>query len=491
MNATQKTLYERLEAFEFDPPGVQLTFARRLARENAWSQAYAERVIGEYRRFVFLAIEAGHVVTPSEQVDQAWHLHLIYTRSYWDGLCREVLGRPLHHGPTQGGASEQAKYIGCYEQTLASYERLFGERPPQDIWPPAQQRFGEDLRHVTVNTAQHWIIPKPRWPALPKWTRRLTTTTPLLAMGLVGMPLVGAGTSPLDWRGPDFLALYATITLAALVMAVIVRLVFAPAEDVPSVKQSPLNAYEVACLWSGPLRAVQAAFSAMVQAGYLRLVDEEERVLGIFRSTKTRIQQGQTLPTSAPRLEQEIYSAAIVATEEFKPLADAALPAAQDMEENLRKRGLLRPMMPPASCFLASAIVAAPILLGVAKIAVGLSRGRPVGFLVAACVATAIAALVVLLARSRVTAAGRSLVEPLMAQQAYARQQVEISAVTPSPAQVALLVGLFGAGVLAAGPLARIHALLPRSSGGGGCSTSSGGCGGGGCGGGGCGGCGG
>lgn len=176
MNASQKTLYDRLLAFQFDPPGVELTFERRLARENGWSREFARRVVGEYRRFVLLAMEAGHVVTPSEEVDQAWHLHLIYTRSYWEGLCREVLGRPLHHGPTQGGSSEQAKYIDCYEQTLASYKRLFGEQPPADIWPPAAQRFGEDLRHMTVNTARNWIIPKPRWP---KW---------LVAVGRASLP---------------------------------------------------------------------------------------------------------------------------------------------------------------------------------------------------------------------------------------------------------------------------------------------------------------
>src|SRR5262245_63811110 len=116
MNASQQVLYNRLMTFEIDEPGVELTFARRLARENGWDLLYAERVIAEYKRFLLLACEAGHVVSPSEDVDQAWHLHLTYTRSYWDGLCREVLGRPLHHGPTKGGAAEQAKFIDLYNQ---------------------------------------------------------------------------------------------------------------------------------------------------------------------------------------------------------------------------------------------------------------------------------------------------------------------------------------------------------------------------------------
>lgn len=64
MNAAQQVLFDRLKAFEFDEPGTELTFSRRLARENGWSLAYAERVIEEYLRFLLLACAAGHVVTP-------------------------------------------------------------------------------------------------------------------------------------------------------------------------------------------------------------------------------------------------------------------------------------------------------------------------------------------------------------------------------------------------------------------------------------------
>ena len=65
---------------------------------------YTDRVIEEYRKFLYLLASAGHPVTPSDQVDQAWHLHLTYTRSYWEDLCEKTIGKPLHHGPTKGGA---------------------------------------------------------------------------------------------------------------------------------------------------------------------------------------------------------------------------------------------------------------------------------------------------------------------------------------------------------------------------------------------------
>src|SRR5579862_6589306 len=76
-------LYDSILAFDIDGGPCSLSFSKRLARENGWSEGCAKRVITEYKRFVFLTMTAGHVCTPSEQVDQAWHLHLCYTESYW------------------------------------------------------------------------------------------------------------------------------------------------------------------------------------------------------------------------------------------------------------------------------------------------------------------------------------------------------------------------------------------------------------------------
>src|SRR6188508_542889 len=94
MTFEQQRLYEQLQAFSFDAGEASFPFALRLARDNGWTTAYVARVISEYRKFVFLAREAGHPVTPSDQVDQVWHLHLLYTRSYWERLCGVTLGRP-------------------------------------------------------------------------------------------------------------------------------------------------------------------------------------------------------------------------------------------------------------------------------------------------------------------------------------------------------------------------------------------------------------
>ena len=135
-------------------------FADRLARENGWSRAAADRVIGEYKRFCFLAATQGHEVTPSDAVDQAWHLHLAYTRDYWERFCPEILGRPLHHGPTAGGPAEQHRYFENYAETLKSYEEVFGETAPIDLWPKAAKRLLDDPKARRVHPRDAMIVPR-------------------------------------------------------------------------------------------------------------------------------------------------------------------------------------------------------------------------------------------------------------------------------------------------------------------------------------------
>jgi len=155
------TLLAKILAFEPDDPGAQLPFTARLAREQGWTHVFAGRVVQEYKRFVALAMLAGHPVTPSEQVDQAWHLHMVYTKSYWHGLCRDVLGRELHHSPTTGGAEEDGKFADWYGKTLESYTRLFGNSPPRDIWPSTAERFATAGNGRWIDDSKFWLVPKP------------------------------------------------------------------------------------------------------------------------------------------------------------------------------------------------------------------------------------------------------------------------------------------------------------------------------------------
>ena len=138
-----------------------LTFSARLSRENVWSRSYAQRCIFEYKRFLYLSTLSSQAITPSDSIDQVWHLHLSYTRSYWLDLCENILVTPLHHEPTLGGRRELNKFREQYQATLNQYRDVFGEQPPIDIWPSTAERFKHADGFIRFNKATHWIIKKP------------------------------------------------------------------------------------------------------------------------------------------------------------------------------------------------------------------------------------------------------------------------------------------------------------------------------------------
>jgi hypothetical protein len=162
MTAEQRTLWEKIKRFELDDPSSVYSFSDRLARENQWDIQYALEVIHEYKKFIFLQCIATHPLTPSDQVDQAWHLHLLYTRSYWMEMCDGILGKQIHHGPTKGGSAEKNKFEDWYIKTLELYHQTFGELPPDTIWPASNARFS-DIHFNRINVRKNWIISKPKF----------------------------------------------------------------------------------------------------------------------------------------------------------------------------------------------------------------------------------------------------------------------------------------------------------------------------------------
>lgn len=140
MNDEQLRLWEKLNDYELDDPEVNFSFTDRLVRENGWGYDFAIRTVDEYKKFILLIVCSGHPCTPSDEIDQVWHLHLLYTRSYWTDMCQEILNLDIHHGPTKG-VSQRDDFKNYYSKTKESYVRFFNEQPPSDIWPSSKQRF--------------------------------------------------------------------------------------------------------------------------------------------------------------------------------------------------------------------------------------------------------------------------------------------------------------------------------------------------------------
>jgi len=157
----QTTLWNRINSLQIGPPQAAFTFTQRLARENGWSTTFSKKVFFEYKRFLHLVATSDREITPSDQVDQVWHLHLTYTRSYWKGLCEDTLGFKLHHNPTEGGSQQQKKFRNQYQYTLDLYKKRYGEAPPEDVWPSVEKRFDVTQNFIRVSQKNFWLIKKP------------------------------------------------------------------------------------------------------------------------------------------------------------------------------------------------------------------------------------------------------------------------------------------------------------------------------------------
>lgn len=279
MSDSLPALLERIKSFRFDPPECDLTFADRLARENGWSIQYANEVIAEYLRFCILAVHCNHPVTPSVDVDQAWHLHLTYSRSYWDHFCKTVLQQPLHHDPTTGGPTEGRKFRDWYARTLHSYYQVFQQHPPTEIWPSPEARFAEVTELRWVNTHRFWLIRKPvlntAWlvvlplAALPVWKSLRHTLLLWLPHGLpTGMTTA-------------LLALQ-TLACCSMLLLLLVSNRWRKTTEAPELPQSGgPTAEELAVLAGGRQRLL---WLAIVRLRALGLIDAEKR--GLFHLWK-------------------------------------------------------------------------------------------------------------------------------------------------------------------------------------------------------------
>ncbi|TWT86567.1 hypothetical protein Mal64_33930 [Pseudobythopirellula maris] len=477
-------LWRRLEAFRLDEPGAALPMTHRLAQENGWSLDFAERVTREYKRFVYLAMTAGHVVCPSDEVDQAWHLHLTYTHSYWEGLCRGVLGKPLHHNPTRGGADETDKFIGLYNQTLASYRAAFSEAPPEDVWPRAEARFGRREK-VLVDRRAAWVVPKP-------WRvdrgRPLVVAACLIA---IGPPLAaGATLNPLDFDGPRFLSFYIPLCLFAAVAAMVCRFALRKPDD-PSARLGSEDAETIGALrgrWQGAFHAALAGLMAE------EAIEFEKD--GAFLQGKTYLVRArrQPLPEDSP-LRRSILESTQDRGMNLSHLGPASRPEARRIVERLKDEGLLEAPASYASVrTVCGLLLGSAWLLGVAKLVGGISRDKPVGWLVVSVVVmTIVYALIASMPRQ--TRTGKRLLKQLQRKREVLKLRAEQKTSGLGAEELALAVGLFGLSACHAPELKQFQRSLSTTAAiNGGCSAS--GCGGdgsdggGGCGGG-CGGCGG
>lgn len=269
--------------------------------------------------------------------------------------------------------------------------------------------------------------------------------------------------NPLNWNGPAFLALYGALFVAALILAVII-----PQRIRPEGRGGGVDADGLAFLAGARPRMIEAAVARLLASGALVVQDGKRFLRG-----------GGAGGNGA--LDRALLAAPMPAG--WAAFEKAAKPHAGPVERRLIGNGLLIDRGAARQIGLIAALPFVALFgLGIAKLLVGLSRGKPVGFLIAFLVVTAIAILIRIFAVDRRTQRGRIAL-------AEARIRHERLRRAPTNDETGTAVALFGTVVLAGSAFAGLHQMRRDDNSSGGDGSSSGGDGGG-CGGG-CGGCGG
>ncbi|MGH8081139.1 MAG: TIGR04222 domain-containing membrane protein [Lysobacter sp.] len=473
----RRALWERLRDYRFGDDRAQ-AFLDRIAHACQSSREFAEGALEEYRRFCFLAVAAGHEVTPSETIDKVWHAHMTDTRDYWMRFCPQALKQDLHHAPSLGGQAEYARHQQQYRDTLDSYRRFFDE-PPIEFWPspraPLQARKPVRPGESRVRLLSPWAS-APVSVGSAFWVWSLVIGAVYLLCGFA------QGTfNPLNWRGGAFLALYIPgIVWAFVAGSVIKRSMRGPNKPDGGRCDDPV---ELGFLAGGSERAADVAI--------VELLERDALTLDYTGNPSAAAQQRETVwlrinAAAVGHLPLPLRTAADIAQREqnlsatLKALTRAYTPIAAQLR---RKGWWLSAQREWQMRLMGSTPLLAWTALGAIKVAIGMLRDKPVGFLVVLTLLSAILTLGRLVREQSRTRAGDWVLHD-------ASQQLAEEA---PPQRTALMgtIGLIGTGW---GEYHTLRTPVSNSSSSDSGSSSSGGGdggGGGGCGGGGCGGCGG
>ncbi|HEX8339937.1 MAG TPA: TIGR04222 domain-containing membrane protein [Tepidisphaeraceae bacterium] len=291
-------------------------------------------------------------------------------------------------------------------------------------------------------------------------------------------------TQPLDFYGPQFLRFYGGLYVAALAASLVVRAVVRRSGAVAT-NDPHLDPYETAFLAGGGARVALVGISRLIDRGAVRAsngsIIVEQAVIGHS--------------PGVPAVERAVLASP--GSTSFRQLRQGLVASCETIRQTLESQGLL---VAAAAVFFWRLVTWAGfgliLGLGVTKFAIGLSRDKPVSFLIVAGIVTVLTLAALLKTAPFRTLAGDRLLMGLKNARPNRRSRAA-SATMAGPSTVAemagLSVALYGMEALSHHPQYRQLQTMTGPTGNSSGSACSSGCGGGGssCGGGGCGGCGG
>jgi len=361
----QLSLWSRIQQFKLDDETAARPFSDKLTSEQNWTPAFTKRAIAEYRRFLFLCCISPNGAAPSQPVDEVWHLHLTYTKSYWVDLCQGALGRELHHFPSAGGQQEDAKHRQWYSDTLALYRSTFDEEPPADIWPSV------------VSKVDAPDIPPFQWKSAEGAGIAAVMVMPFLFIRIAYDTF-----SPFALGGPHFLVFFGVFFVALAASLFLIRwsvrraLLSRIAEGFPS----DATPFQVADCLYGKHRALQAGILDLLQRNLLEVSESRQFRVKNYSFTPLDGETNPLIPAWAEEADGSLHSYDYIAgnwyaRERFSHPALTALSDLAKRQEPFWQSGIF---------------IMVYFGMAVVRIAQGFLNGRPVTFLLFETLAGAI-----------------------------------------------------------------------------------------------------
>jgi len=261
--------------------------------------------------------------------------------------------------------------------------------------------------------------------------------------------------NPFDLRGPEFLLFYLLFSLAVIIAIFVLR---RRAESGVAPRIDLGDPYLIAYLRGGVDEALRVAVISLIDRGML-----------VMEGRFIRRADDVTSGMAKNQIEYEILKKFGAMGEDTSVLEAASVLNDNDLKyalypyrDKLERAGLMPDgaVRRDRSMRLLLALMALGVV-GVIKIQIGLSLGRPVSFLVVIMIAAMVIAAAI--SFPRLTARGKATLEDVTNLYAGLRTQVNSMSPGSATAELAMVAAVFGIGALAATPFAYADDLFRRT----------------------------
>jgi uncharacterized protein (TIGR04222 family) len=253
-----------------------------------------------------------------------------------------------------------------------------------------------------------------------------------------------------DWTGGPFLAFYGAVMALALMLLFATRQIRGQGKSVAAVQDE--NPYAVAGLAGGGSSVVNAGIAALAARNLIEAHPATPHWVGRRKGAE---------PVEVSRVEEALLAAMPDHGEvQLGDLRRKVKPLLAEVRHEVRQRGWEpTPAQRIRRILLRVGIVLSVVALGLTKIAIGMSRERPVGFLIGLVALTFVGGLILAFRVRRRTRAGDEALAELRLHEAEMRSTLR--GPTPDPDwTVPMFIALAGGSALAGTTLARWQPTL-------------------------------